>query len=314
MPAIRTEALSRRFDGKLAVDELSIEVARGEVFGFLGPNGAGKTTTIRMLCALIAPSAGRAAVCGHDLAGAADEVRASVGILTESPGLYDRLSARANLELFGRLQGVRELDAQIGKYLGLLGLWERRDDLASELSKGMRQKLALARALLHEPPVLFLDEPTSALDPAAAHVVRDCIKELRGQGRTIFLCTHNLTDAEELCDRVALFRTRLLRVDTLAGLRDGMYGRAVRVRLRGAAAEQLERVRALPFVREASAAGGELRVALDDPEAQNPELVRALVAGGAQIVALQEEEHSLEQVYLDIMGPGVGEAAAGGQG
>jgi ABC-2 type transport system ATP-binding protein len=310
MSAIRTEALSRRFDETVAVDGLTLEVAEGEVFGFLGPNGAGKTTTMRMLCALIAPSAGRAWVAGHELgAGSDDAIRSRVGILTETPGLYDRLSVRDNLELFGALHGVPSLAARIAKYLELLGLGERAADPAGELSKGMRQKLALARALLHEPPLLFLDEPTSALDPASARVVRDCIAELRGEGRTIFLSTHNLAEADELCDRIALFRTRLIRVDTPESLRRaGASGRRVRARVRGPAERFLPALAGLAELRGLRAEGSELVAEVDDPELANPALARALIGAGAELCALEEEQRTLEQVYLEM----VGGAAAGG--
>ena len=202
---IRTEALCKYFQMKNrqinAVDGLSLEVKQGEVFGFLGPNGAGKTTTVRLLVCLIGPTAGRAWVNGLEVGVADRAIRGQVGILTESPGLYERLSARRNLEIFADLYGVKDVKGQAEKYLRLLGLWDRRETEAGTFSKGMRQKLAIARALLHEPPILFLDEPTSGLDPEAAKTVRDFIETLRGQGRTIFMCTHNLDEAERLCDR-----------------------------------------------------------------------------------------------------------------
>ena len=303
MDAIRTEALTRRFDRVLAVEDLTITVKEGEVFGFLGPNGAGKTTTMRMLCALIAPSGGRAWIAGHALGEGADAIRASVGILTETPGLYDRLTVRENLELFGQLHRLDVLADRIDNYLGLLGLGDRRECLAGELSKGMRQKLAIARALLHEPPVLLLDEPTSALDPASARVVRDCIAGLKGQGRTIFLSTHNLAEAEELCDRIALFNSRLIRVDTLSSLRRGSAaGRLVRIRVRGPAAPLLDVLAGLPGLRRPRADGSELWVEVDDTEQTNPQIVRALCAAGADAFAIVEEERTLEQVYLEVVG------------
>jgi len=303
MDAIRTEELTRRFDRVLAVEDLTITVKEGEVFGFLGPNGAGKTTTMRMLCALIAPSGGRAWIAGHALGADPEAIRASVGILTETPGLYDRLTVRENLELFGQLHRLDALADRIETYLGLLGLDDRREQAAGALSKGMRQKLAIARALLHEPPVLLLDEPTSALDPASARVVRDCIAGLKGQGRTIFLSTHNLAEAEELCDRIALFNTRLIRVDTLSSLRrGGGTGRVVRARVRGPAAPLLDALAAVPGLRHLRADGSDLWVEVDDPEQTNPQLVRALCGAGADVCALEEEQRTLEQVYLEVVG------------
>src|SRR3990170_8279445 len=195
---IENQELTRRFEATLAVDRLTLQVHDGEIFGFLGPYGAGKTTTLRMLSALIAPTAGTARVAGYALGEQDQDIRRRVGILTESPGLYDRLSAAYNLEFFAGLYEVDDIHGQVERYLRLLGLWERRHEAAGTFSKGMRQKLAVARALLHQPRVLFLDEPTSGLDPEAAHLVREFIADLKKEGRTIFLCTHNLDEADRL--------------------------------------------------------------------------------------------------------------------
>jgi len=305
---IRTEGLTKRFPASsrqgaetLAVDSIDLEVRKGEVFGFLGPNGAGKTTTVRMLCALIAPSSGRAWVNGHEIGREDKAVRSRVGILTETPGLYAKLDAVANLSFFARLYGVEEVDTQVAKYLQMLGLWERRHEPVAGFSKGMRQKLAVARALLHEPPLLFLDEPTSALDPEAARLVRDFIEELRGQGRTIFLCTHNLDEADRLCDRIGVIRQRLIRVDTPAHLRQQLYGRGVLIRLRALAPHYIAAIERLPFVQRVVQVDGGLSVRLDDPAEHNPVLVRALVEAGADVQFVEEVSHSLESVYFDLM-------------
>jgi ABC-2 type transport system ATP-binding protein len=305
---IRTTGLTKVFAaaGKkgaenVAVEGLDLDIKKGEVFGFLGPNGAGKTTTVRMLCALIAPTAGEAWIAGYKVGEQDPAIRASVGILTETPGLYEKLDAVANLSFFCELYGVPDPAAQVTRYLQMLGLWERRDERVGSFSKGMRQKLAIARALLHEPPLLFLDEPTSGLDPESARVVRDFIQELRGQGRTIFLCTHNLDEADRLCDRIAVIKRRLIRVDTPEGLRQSLYGSSVQVRLRVVAPEHLAAVRALPFVQQVEQADSSLTVKLSDPQTQNPQLVRALVAAGADILFVQEVAHSLETVYFDLM-------------
>ncbi len=232
---IRTAALSKYFksDGReiKAVDGLDLQVNEGEVFGFLGPNGAGKTTTVRILSCLIGPTAGRAWVNGLEVGVEDTRIRGQIGILTESPGLYERLSARRNLEIFAELYGVADVRGQVEKYLRLLELWDRRDTEAGTFSKGMKQKLAIARALIHEPPVVFMDEPTSALDPEAAKTVRDFIETLSGQGRTIFLCTHNLDEAERLCERIGVFRQRLIAVDTPEALRRKLFGRQTEVYL-----------------------------------------------------------------------------------
>ncbi len=224
---ISIESLTKKFGENLAVDGLNLEVKEGEVFGFLGPNGAGKTTTVRMLTSLIRPTSGKAVVNGFTVGQQDTQIRRSVGLLTETPGLYDNLSAEYNLHIYANLYEVKDVAGQVEKYLRMLGLWERRFEPAATLSKGMKQKLAIARALLHEPRILFLDEPTSALDPESAHLVRDFIAELRKEGRTIFLCTHNLDEADRACDRIAVFKTRLVVVDTPARLRMQMFGRKV---------------------------------------------------------------------------------------
>jgi len=284
---------------------VDIEVRRGEVLGLLGPNGAGKTTTVRLLTALIEPSEGTASVDGFDVREQADAVRARVGILTETPGLYDKLEATANLDFFGRLYG---LDAavraeRIERYLRLFGLWDRRHDVAGTFSKGMKQKLAIARALLHDPSVIFLDEPTAALDPEAAFVVRDAIETLRRGGRTIVLATHNLDEADRLCDRIAFVRGGLLRVDSPARLRGALGVRGLTVRLATPAADaETATILALPGVAAAERTGAGLRIATDDPEALAPAVVRALVAAGAEIVEVRVEHTSLEQIYFDVMG------------
>jgi ABC-2 type transport system ATP-binding protein len=304
---LEVEGLTKIFPGAArgstitAVDNLSFSVEEGEVFGFLGPNGAGKTTTVRMLCALIAPTRGRATVNGFTVGRDDGGIRRSVGILTETPGMYDRLSAEKNLLIFARLYGVADPAGAVGRYLRMLGLWERRLDLAGSFSKGMRQKLAIARALLHEPKVLFLDEPTAGLDPEAARLVRDFIAELRAEGRTIFLTTHNLDEADRLCDRLAIFKTRLMTVDTPAALRQRLYGRQVVFHLSRIEPGWAEAVAALPFVKEARAVDARLLVRLDDPEADNPAIVRRLVELGAEVRFVGELRHSLEDIYLQFI-------------
>lgn len=298
---IHTENLTRRFGKVLAVDDLSLDVHEGEVFGFLGPNGAGKTTTVRMLAALIAPSSGSAVVNGYRVGQQDGSIRRTVGILTETPGMYDTLSAQRNLEIFARLYEVKDVLGQVERYLQFFGLWDRRDDAAATFSKGMKQKLALARALLHEPKVVFLDEPTAALDPEAALLVRESIGHLRHEGRTVFLCTHNLDEADRLCDRVGVFKGRLLAVDTPARLRTEFFGRKVVFHLRRADAGMAEAVAQHPFVKSAQQVDNKLLVALDDPEAHNPELVRLLVGVGAEVQFVGELRRSLEDVYLQLV-------------
>ena len=224
---IEAIGLGKRFRAVTAVHDLSFTVGDGEIFGILGPNGAGKTTTVRMLAGLIAPSEGTARINGLDLGPDSQRIRAMTGILTEAPGLHDRLTARQNLGYYGRLYGMRgaALRRAVDRYLGVVGLADVGDRRVGGFSKGMRQKVAIARALLHEPEVLYLDEPTSALDPSAAKTVRDFVATLRDAGRSIVVCTHNLDEAERLCDRIGIMRGTLLRVDTPAGLRRAGPGR-----------------------------------------------------------------------------------------
>src|SRR5713101_4675857 len=230
---IRTEKLTKRFGDLAAVDGIDLDVREGEVFGFLGPNGAGKTTTLRLLCALIAPTSGSAEIAGFRLGRDDAKIRAAVGILTEQPGLYERQSAWDNLVFYATLYGLPPsvAKAQAERYLRLMGLWDRRGEATATFSRGMKQKMAIARAALHEPRILFLDEPTTGLDPDAARTVRDFIVTLRGQGRTVFLCTHNLDEADRLCDRIAFFKRRVLRLDTPANLRAELYGQATVIHL-----------------------------------------------------------------------------------
>ena len=305
---IKTQGLTKKFKiGKkpenelVAVNNLSLEVQHGEVFGFLGPNGAGKTTTVRMLTGLIRPTSGGAQVAGFELGKNDTDIRRNVGILTESPGMYERLSAEKNLAIFANLYDVPDVDKAVNKYLSMLGLWERRHDAVGSFSKGMRQKLAVARALLHEPQVLFFDEPTTGLDPEAALVVRDFILEFKKQGRTIFMTTHNLDEAEKLCDRVGIFKQSLLALDSPANLRQKLFGRKVVFHLGGVNPQWLPSINAVDGVSSVEQLENKLVVALASPEKTNPLITRLLVEQGADIQFIGEVRQSLEQVYLEML-------------
>jgi ABC-2 type transport system ATP-binding protein len=300
-PMIVTRSLTKDFDATRAVENLTITVHAGEVFGLLGPNGAGKTTTIRMLAALIGPSSGEATVAGYRVGKDDQQIRRSVGILTETPGMYEGLNAARNLSFYARMYEVEDVEGQVEKYLRMLGLWDRRFELVGTFSKGMRQKLAIARALLHEPKILFLDEPTSGLDPQMARTVRDFIQELRGEGRTIVLTTHNLDVADRLCDRIGVIRSRLLILDSPAALRQRLFGRTVVFHLGGPAEAYREAVKGLGFAQNVGAGDNKLVIQLPDPEAQNPAVIRKLVELGADVQFVGEVRRSLEDIYLQIM-------------
>jgi ABC-2 type transport system ATP-binding protein len=275
------EHLTRVFDERVAVRDVSLSVSAGEIVTLLGPNGAGKTTTMRMLAGLILPTGGRVSIDGIELTDAtAARARGSVGLLTEAPGLWERLSVRLNLITYARLQGVADPAGSVDAALHQVDLSERVDEIAGKLSKGLKQRVAIARALIHQPRVLLLDEPTSGLDPASARHIRDLILGLRSQGRAILVSTHNLGEAEELADRIAVLKTDLLALDTPATLRQSRSG--------GRAVIEL--------------AGGERREFEIGSTDEIPAIVARLVGEGARIVRVTPEQRSLEDVYLDLVG------------
>jgi len=301
MAIIETFGLSRHFGRNAAVDDLTLAVEAGEVLGFLGPNGAGKTTTIRMLAGMIAPTKGYAIVAGHRTERNVEQLHDVIGMLTQTPGLYDRLSARRNLEYFASFYPSIDSKSQVEKYLKLIGLWTRCNDKVGTFSKGMKQRLALVRALVHEPKVLFLDEPTAGLDPEAAGEVRRLIRTLREEGRTIFLSTHNLNEAEMLCSRIAVIHTRLLALDTPEQLRRRFFRSQIIVQLEALDAKVTEAVAKLPFVQEVRQEGSQLVLELTDSERNRPELVKAIVEAGGRVIGVSEKQYPLEEVYLRLI-------------
>lgn len=298
---IITNNLTKIFDNVLAVDHLNIQVEQGEVFGFLGPNGAGKTTTVRMLTTLISPTDGSAIVNGFHVGVNDQDIRRSVGILTETPGFYDNLSAYKNLIIFAKLYEVEKPDLQVQKYLEMLGLSMRKADETGTFSKGMKQRLAIARALLHEPKIIFFDEPTSGLDPEAARLVREFILELKNQKRTIFLCTHNLDEADRLCDRIAVFKTRLLAVNSPGRLREEFFGRKIVFHLQKIPENIINELLSFKFIKNAEIIDNKLILGIDEPEKYNPQVIQYLVQLGLQIQFVGELRRSLEDVYLELV-------------
>jgi ABC-2 type transport system ATP-binding protein len=298
---IAAVSLTRRFGSRVAVDQVSFEVATGEIVALLGPNGAGKTTTLRMLAGLIAPTSGAVTIEGIPLTRATgNQLRGRIGLLTEAPGLWDRLSVRENLKVYAGLYGLTAPDRAVERALDVFGLTDRAATRAAELSKGTRQKVALARALLHDPRVLLLDEPTSGLDPEFAGGVRRLLGERREAGCAILLSTHNLDEAERMADRVAVLHGRLLAIDRPAALRRRAKTGRVIVRLAGDPAPCLEAARA--FDRAVAFDGAALTLSVADVDRETPALVVALVGAGARILEVRPEMPALEDVYLGLVG------------
>ncbi len=302
---IHAERLTKRFGDLTAVDQVSLDVEDGEVFGFLGPNGAGKTTMVRMLASLISSTSGSAVVAGCDVGKEADglKLRGRIGVLPESVGLYESTSAYENLEYFGQLHRLDPITLRknIERLLRMMDLWEKRDLPLATFSKGMKQKVAIARTLVHDPILLFLDEPTANLDPEAAKMVRDVILELKKERRTIFLNTHHLDEAQRICDRVGILRTRLLTVGSVAELRAGASGKRTLVRLERASDEIADAIRARLGSRSVEVSGDHLIVAVEDPDRENPEIADAVIAAGGRIRELSQLSPSLEDVYLKLV-------------
>jgi len=301
---IDTEDLTKKFGDMTAVDSVTFHLDAGEVFGFLGPNGAGKTTTIRMLACLVAKSSGSATIGDYDIASRADQpkIRKMIGLLTENVGLYEELSAYDNLDFYGRYYklGEQKRKERIEYLLKLLELWDKKDAAAGTFSKGMKQKLAIARALIHDPEVLFLDEPTANLDPEASKTVRDFILELKKEKRTIFLNTHLLDEAERICDRVAILKTRLVTIGSPEELRHSLSGRKVKFQLQRVDDAITSSFKMMGYqIGEVTA--NSIVINLKEPEKENPAILRSIQSAGGNVVFVTEVGSSLEDVYLKLV-------------
>ena len=301
--ALIASHLSRRFGDRLAVEDVSFTLEPGEIFALLGPNGAGKTTTLRILAGLIAPTSGAVAIDGQPMGPrSAPQLRARIGFLTEAPGLWDRLTVRDNLLVYARLYGLPSPEAAVDEALERFEIRDRGADRAAQLSKGLKQRVALARSLLHDPKIAMLDEPTSGLDPASAREVRDLILGLRAQGRTVLLCTHNLDEVERVADRVAVLSRRLIAIGTPAALRQKLFAPRVRIALTQPAE---------PFAAVLRTAGlSDIRVdstvmslSITNTSLTTPDVVRRLVEAGAGVESVMPEEPPLEDVYLKLVRP-----------
>ena len=293
--------LTRRFGTRVAVDDLSIDLKSGEIFALLGPNGAGKTTTLRLLAGLIAPSSGSVQVNGEAMTPAsAPQLRTQIGFLTEAPGLWDSLTVRENLAIYARLYELASPPQAVDDALALFDIADRANDRPTELSKGLRQRVALARSLLHKPRIVLLDEPTAGLDPESAREVRELVLGLREEGRTVLLCTHNLDEVDRVADRVAVLRTRLIAAGTPQALRDRLFAPRILIRLRQDAGRFEASLRGAG-VSDIRIDGHQISLALNGTPLSTPDLVRHLVEWGADIECVVPEEPPLEDVYVRLL-------------
>ena len=301
---INIENLTKKFGEITAVEGLTFQVKEGEAFGFLGPNGAGKTTTIRMLCCLISKTSGEAAIGDYHIGKTDDslQIRKMIGLVPDNVGLYDDLTAFENLDFYGKLYEVPEgrRRENIERFLKMLDLWERKDARAGSFSKGMKQKLALARALVHEPKLLFMDEPTANLDPESAKTVRDFILEIKKQGRTIFLNTHNLDEAQRVCDRIGIIKTKLLTIGTPEQLRESLAKPKIEIRLVQTSKAIVDSLRKL-IRNKIEISSNKLIIDVTDPDKENPSIIAAITSIGGQVREVTQLVPTLEEVYLQIV-------------
>lgn len=301
---IEVKDLTKKFGETTAVDSLTFHVAGGEVFGLLGPNGAGKTTTIRMLCCLISSTSGEARIAGYPIGNSADSlaIRKLIGLVPDNIGLYEELSAYENLDYYGKLYecSVAERVEKIEVYLKMMELWEKRDQPVSDFSKGMKQKVAIARALIHDPELIFFDEPTANLDPESSRVVRNIILDLKKNGKTIFLNTHNLDEAQRICDRIGILKTKLLAVNTPDQLEKTVWGSRTVIQVEEINDQILAAVNKLN-PRDLSIEENRIILTLADPQKENPDFVQEIVSAGGRIQYVTQLNPGLEETYIKFI-------------
>ena len=301
---IDTENLTKRFGNLTAVDSVTLHVDEGEVFGFLGPNGAGKTTTVRMLCCLISKSGGEASIAGYKVGNEADslKIRRIIGLVPDNVGLYEELSAYKNLDFYGKLYDCSEQQRKenIQRFLTMLGLWEKKDVSAGSFSKGMKQKLAIARALIHDPRILFMDEPTANLDPESSKTVRDFILDLKKEKRTIFLNTHNLDEAQRICDKIAILNTKLMAIGTPQELEHSVSGRKTVIQLEQVNDAIITALKKLPLGK-LTVEGNTLKIDVTNPEKENITISDAIFRAGGHIQSINVVGSTLEDAYLKLV-------------
>ena len=301
---IEVKNLTKKFGDITAVDDISFHVDEGEIFGFLGPNGAGKTTTIRMLCCLISKTSGEAKIAGFQIGNSINslEIRRIIGLVPDNVGLYEELSAYDNLDYYGKLYECTEQQRRenIEYFLKMLGLWDKRNLPVGDFSKGMKQKVAIARALIHNPKLLFLDEPTVNLDPEYSKIVRDFILGLKKEGKTIFLNTHNLDEAQRICDRIGIIKTRLLTVNTPEQLEKSVFGNKIVIQLEEINESILAAVKNLK-PKNLTVEGNKIIIDSADPLKESPTFVKAIVSAGGNVQFVVKLNPDLEETYLKIV-------------
>jgi ABC-2 type transport system ATP-binding protein len=300
---ITVENLTKKFETVTAVENISFNINESEIFGFLGPNGAGKTTTIRMLSTLISQTSGKITIDNRSPESGGEYIRSIIGLLTESPGMYEKISAYDNLEYYSsfyNIPGIKRKD-NIERYLKMFDLWNRKDDLVGTYSKGMKQKLALSRALIHEPKILFLDEPTAGLDPESAHMVRNFIESLKKEKTTVFLCTHNLEEASDLSDRVCIIERKIIRIATLSELQNDDKNKRVEIVFTENASKYIKLLEEIDKIKDIQADNNRAILVIEEPEISNPLIIKKLVGNGAEILYFNEIKATLEEIYLDLI-------------
>jgi len=300
---IEVKGLTKKFGDLTAVQDLDFSIEKGQIFAFLGPNGAGKTTTIRLLSTLISPTMGSITIDGRDSKTNGKYIRSITGFLTETPGMYEDLSAYQNLRFFSDFYEMEESERgeNIERFLRMFDLWVKRDTLVKSFSKGMKQKLALARALIHRPKILFLDEPTAGLDPESAYMVRNYIDSLKEKNTTVFLCTHNLEEASSISDRVCIIKRSIIKIASLSELQSGIKGKGVKLVLKKHQGKYLELLKSMDSVKGATKQGDIIELTVERPEDSNPGIIKALIDNGAEILYFNEVRASLEDIYLDLI-------------
>jgi ABC-2 type transport system ATP-binding protein len=301
---IDTENLTKKFGNLTAVDNLTLHVNDGEVFGFLGPNGAGKTTTIRMLCCLISKTSGTARIGGYDIGNKEDslKIRKIIGLVPDNVGLSEHLTAYDNLDIYGKIYDCPDSQRKesIKRFLDMLGLWDKRNVLAGTFSKGMKQKLAIARALMHDPEVLFMDEPTANLDPESAKTVREFILELKKEKKTIFLNTHNLDEAQRICDKIAILNTKLRAIGTPDYLEQAVKGRKTVITLEQTSDKILNALSKLSL-KNLEHEDHTLSFDVADPDSENWKVIESIVLAGGHVTTVDVVGSTLEDVYLKLV-------------